>query len=163
MVSFVTESVVHSSPARTFALICDVSRWSLFRGLGPIPGIAEASLPCDGPMGLGTRVRVRNTDGSIHHERVVRFDPGRLYEVHMELSPPGSWVMHSIEETVELSPWSGGTRMVRRFTLNPRSFLTAPLVLLLRSLLQRAVEDHNTAVAACLGSSDAEPPRGDTP
>jgi len=94
-------------------------------------------------MGPGARVRVRNTDGSIHHEVVCVFEPGRRYAVRMELSPPASVLMDRIEEDVELAETpEGGTRVTRRFVVTPRSLLTAPIAwFIAQCTLRKAVQD----------------------
>lgn len=154
MPGFTTESETSASPEETFAFICDLTRWPLFRGYGPLPGIVEATV--EGAVGLGSRIRVRNTDGSVHHEVVHTFEPGRRYAIRMELAPPVSYVMAGIDETVELEPidrGSGrpGTRLRRIFVVTPRSWLTAPVAWLFGGvLLPRAVAAHNAAVAEAL-------------
>lgn len=151
MAEFTTVSSTDRSPEETFGFICDLTKWPLFRGWGPLPGIVEASLPPGETMELGARIRVRNSDGTVHHEVIVGFDPWRRYEVRMELAPPAGYVMRSIEESVDLSPVEGGTRVVRRFVSTPRSILTAPVAWLFgRFLLRKAVERHNVAVANAL-------------
>src|SRR6185503_11093076 len=124
---FATEAIIRRPPQEVLDFICDLSQWPLFRGYGPIPGIVEARLPEGERMAVGSRVRVRNTDGSVHHEVVTRLEPGRSFAVRMELSPPASLVLARIEETVDLEPVPEGTRMVRSFTTTPRSPLVAPL------------------------------------
>jgi hypothetical protein len=154
MPTFVTESTTARSPEETFDFVCDLSKWPLFRGYGPLPGIVEASLPAGEPVALGSRIRVRNTDGTVHHEVVIAFERGRRYAVRMELAPPASYVMRSIEESVDLEPISGGTRVVRRFATTPRSLLVSPVAWLFGGvLLRKAVEAHNSAVAAALGDA----------
>lgn len=148
MPTFTTESTLPAPPERVFAYIVDLSKWPLFTGYGPLPGIAEASVE-GGTVGLGSRIRVRNTDGSVHHEVVEVFEPGRRYVIRMELAPPVSYVMASIHETVALEPEGDGTRMRRTFVVTPRSWLTAPIAWLFGGvLLPRAVERHNAAAAA---------------
>jgi hypothetical protein len=148
---FVTEVILRRPPGEVFDFICDLSRWPLFRGYGPIPGIEEARLPEGDAMAVGSRVRVRNTDGSVHHEVVTRLEPGRAFAVRMELSPPASLVLARIEETVDLTPVPGGTRMVRSFTTTPRSSLVAPLAWLVGAvLLRKATEAQNRRVARIL-------------
>jgi hypothetical protein len=39
-----------------------------------VPGIVRATL-VSGTVGLGGKVRVENTDGSVHHETFVKFVP----------------------------------------------------------------------------------------
>jgi hypothetical protein len=149
---------VACTPDEAFAFVVDLSRWPLFRGFGPLPGIVEAT--CEGPMALGSRVRVRNTDGSVHTEVVAGFEPGHRYAVRMELVPPASQVMASIEEEVTFEPVAGGTRVRRRFVATPRAWFTTPLAWLFGGfLLQHAVLRHDAAVAAALGRPPvARPP-----
>ena len=150
MATFTTVSTAPCPPAAAFDFICDLARWPLFRGYGPLPGIAEASLPPGESLRPGVRIRVRNSDGSVHHELVEVFEPGRRYVVRMELAPPPALLMSGIEEAVEIEPAAGGALIRRRFTLTPRSPLLRPLVALVAILLRRAVERHNADVAAAL-------------
>lgn len=148
MPQFTTHSDNPYTPEQTFAYIIDLTKWSSFPGYGPLPGIVEASVPDGTTLALGARVRVKNTDGSVHHEVVTAFEPGRHYAVRMELSPPASYLMSAILENVWIEPTQSGTHIRRHFETVPRSFLTAPLVwLLTHLLLKRAVIAHDQAVA----------------
>jgi len=153
MPSFTTVNRIPVPPADVFAYLVTLSNWPTFTGYGPLPGIVEASLPDGGAIGQGSRVRVRNTDGSVHHEVVTSFVHGERYCVRMELVPPASRLMDRIEEEVALSPVAVGTEIRRRFETFPRSVLTAPLVgIVTHVFLRRAVEQHDRAVAAALGA-----------
>ena len=145
MARFKTCDDLPNTPSEVFGGIVDLTKWSMFPGWGPLPGIREATLPEGEQMGVGARVRVLNTDGSVHYEVVRVFEPARRYSIVMELSPPASYLMRCIEEDVELleTP-TGGTRITRTFTTFPRYFITAPLVwLITHFLLRKAVEHHN--------------------
>lgn len=150
MPRFETRSTLPRPPAIVFAHILDLSQWPSFRGFGPLPGIVRAALAGPGPLGLGARIRVTNTDGSVHHEVVEELVPGERYRVCMELTPPASWLMARIDEIVTLSPAPVGTEIRRCFEVVPRSPLTTPLCWLIAKLLRRAVEAHNRAVAKAL-------------
>lgn len=152
MPTFTTRSTLRCPPADVFALVVDLSRWSLFRGAGPVPGIVRAQTEDGAPLGLGSRVRVTNTDGSVHHEVVVGFEPGRAYRVRMELTPPASRVLASIEEDLALTPTEdGGTSLVRTFVLKPTSALSSPVAWVASRFLERAVRAHDAEVARALG------------
>lgn len=150
------ELIAHSpcSPEITFAFITDLSRWDSFRGSGPLPGIVRASL--DGTsMGPGARVRVENTDGSVHHENFVDFVPGKGLQIRMELSPPASFVLAGIDEQVELSAEGEGCRIRRRFVLRPRWFFLWPMAWVLCNVfLKRAVDAHNREVVGLLSKTE---------
>lgn len=152
MPAFETLTSVERSPAETFAHIVDLARWPSFRGYGPLPGIVSAERVGGGPVERGARIRVTNTDGSVHHEIVEEFVPARLFRVRMELTPPTSAILARIDERVELEPHGAGTRLRRRFDVTPRSIFTAPLAwFIARVLLRRAVLAHDRAVATALG------------
>lgn len=157
MPRFSTCNDVERAPGEVFEHVCDLSRWPSFKGWGPVPGIAEASLARGAAMGPGARVRVRNTDGSVHHEVVEAFERGRLYVLRMELEPPASRVLETITEEVVLEPLpAGGTRVIRTFTLTPRSALAAPVAWLASACLRRAVAAHDRAVASELRSGSRD-------
>lgn len=148
MARFTTCDELPSPPSVVFGGIVDLTKWSAFQGWGPLPGIREATLPEGEQVGLGSRIRVLNTDGSVHHEVVRTFEPYERYSVVMELSPPASYLMDRIEEDIELTETpTGGTRMTRVFTTFPRSVMTAPLVwLITHFLLHKAVIRHNQII-----------------
>jgi hypothetical protein len=151
MPSFETLSSIARSPEATFSHLVDLGQWPSFRGFGPLPGIVSAERVGGGPVELGARIRVTNTDGSVHHEIVEEFAPARLFRVRMELSRPASAILARIDERVELEPHGAGTRLRRRFDVTPRSIFTAPLAwFIARVLLRRAVLAHDRAVASAL-------------
>jgi hypothetical protein len=151
MPSFTTVFTAPCDPGVTFAYMIDLQNWPSFEGWGPLPGIVRAELAPGEAMAAGARVRVTNTDGSVHHETVTAFLPDRHYRVRMELGDPARRLLSSIEESVELSAIAGGTRIERQFTVTPRSRWTAPLAWVVAKLfLRRAVERHNRAVTRAL-------------
>jgi hypothetical protein len=116
-----------------------------------VPGIIEATLPDGWPLRVGSRIRVQNSDGNVHHEVVTQFVPGRRYAVRMEVARPASFVLASIEEQVDLHAAGDGAEITRRFELRPRSWLTWPIAWLICHLfLKRAVIAHNHAMNAAL-------------
>jgi hypothetical protein len=154
MSEFTEVSCAPAPIGATFALICDPARWPLFVGYGPLPGITLASVEGGGPIVLGARIRVENTDRSLHYERVVAFEQDRHLQMHMELEPPASWFMSEIDEFVDLYAEGAETRVVRRFVATPRAWYTAPMAWLFGGFfLARAVRVHNANVAKALAVS----------
>jgi hypothetical protein len=163
--AFVTRSEIPVPPAVVFAHLVDLDSWSSFRGWGPLPGIVSATIAQGssetGRLALGARVRVENTDGSVHHEIVEEFDPPSRYRVRMELVPPASRILARIDEAIDLELFPNGTRVRRSFVVTPRSRWTAPLAwLIARLFLRRAVEVHDRAVAATLREQGARTTSG---
>lgn len=152
MPAFITRSVNRRSPAETFAYMTTLGNWPTFRGFGPLPGIRAASTP-DGTLAVGTRVRVENTDNTVHHECITGFEPGRRYAVSMELVSPAAFLLARIDEEVILSDTPQGTEVWRRFEMVPRGFWAWPLVALIAScLLRPAVQRHDRVVAEALNA-----------
>lgn len=142
MLGFETRLETREPPEAVFDRIADLDQWSTFRGWGPMPGITRAELVEGTAVAAGALVRVTNSDGSVHHERFEVFDRGRALRIRMELGPPAGWFLAGIVET--LAPGPDGV-LVRRFELTPRSWLTLPMVWLIRGMLRRAVLAHNAA------------------
>ncbi len=152
MPTFTTVSTNPASPEANFTFVTNLENWPTFTGFGPLPGIRRAT--ANAPLALGTRVRVENTDNSVHQEIVTAFEPGRRYAVRMEVVPPASWLMRHIDEELLLEPVEAGTRVHRRFTTVARSWLTAPVVWFITFfLLKPAVLKHDAVAAQALAGS----------
>lgn len=151
LAEFSTTTLAPVPPESVFAFITNLANWTSFTGWGPLPGIAEASLPPGETMREGARVAVVNTDGSRHHEVVTRFEPGRAYAVRMELTPPAAYLMEGIEELVLLRAEGAGTRIDRTFSVRARSIFTFPMVhFITHVMLRRAVLAHDARCAALM-------------
>lgn len=159
MPGFTTVQELPVPPDRMFAFLLSVESWGLWSGYGPMPGIVRAER-LGGTWGVGTRVRVHNTDGSVHHERITCFEPPVRYAVTMELPPKAQALMSAVDETLVLEPTATGTRLTRTFTTTPRAWWATPLVWAVTlGLLRPAARRHNEAAAAHLAASQAGPDR----
>lgn len=143
MPSFET-SIRTSDPAAVLGGVADLSRWSTFTGWGPLPGVARAELVDATELAAGARVRVTNTDGSVHHEVFERYDRGNGLRIRFELAPPVSWFVAGMVETME----PGGAGIVRRMEVTPRTWLTAPVAAGIAWILGRAIRAHNAVIEA---------------
>lgn len=126
-------------PVAVFDAVADLTQWPSFRGWGPLPGIVRAELVDGDVVATGARIRVTNTDGSVHHEVFEIFEHGRALRIRMELGPPACHVLRGIVETLT---WDG-VGLTRRFELTPRSawmFLPACAV---TWMMGRAVARHH--------------------
>jgi hypothetical protein len=120
--------------------IADTTRWGEFKGYGPLPGIAHAEYEHRTNTMVGSRIRVRSTDGSLHTEEIERWVPGS--EVAMRLhdfTPPLSRLATHFTETWGFHSEQHGTLVTRVFHLYPRRPATRPALWLIARLLQRAV------------------------
>jgi hypothetical protein len=121
--------------------IANMDRWAEFNGYGPLPGIERAEYEIRTESMIGSRVRVRNQDGSTHVEEFYEWDPGRKISMKMHnFSPPLSGLAtHFIEEWTFV-PQGNATHATRTFQLFPKSGFTRPLLWIISLLFRRAIE-----------------------
>lgn len=121
----------------------DLTKWPDFHGYGPIPGIQVAEFEFQTPGIVGSRIRVRNRDGSCHVEEVVEWEPDRRIRLRMkEFSAPLSRLATRFEETWELHRVGNATTVIRSFQMYSTSALARPLLWIISVLLKRAVMRH---------------------
>lgn len=150
-VSVVIETVFAAPRDRVFRVFADDAAFQAFPGAWPIPGIRRVEhLSGDGTK-PGDRMRMHNSDGTTHEERVTAFDPGRL--IALGLGPfqsPMRFLVRDGTDTAEFfdGPTGDRTHLRQRFTFEPASPLTAPVVWVLAHLfLARAVARHHGVIA----------------
>jgi hypothetical protein len=142
-ITFTCEATLPLTAADVAGRILDVDAWSSFAGYGPLPGIESAAFEVRTPDVVGSRIRVRNTDGSSHVEEIVGWEPDRRVRMVMtDFTPPLSRLATRFEETWTFQPAAGGTKTVRAFELHPTSAAARPLLWLISRLLRRAVARH---------------------
>jgi hypothetical protein len=142
-VTFTCEATVPLSAEAIAGRILDVASWPTFAGYGPLPGVGSAAFEVRTPAVVGSRVRVRNTDGSGHVEEIAEWEPDRRVRLVMTgFSPPLCRLATRFEETWTFEPVADGTNAVRSFELHPRSAFARPLLWIISRLLRRAVARH---------------------
>lgn len=132
------------TPAEICAEIMRVENWPGFKGYGPLPGIAKAEFEQRTAELVGSRIAVRNTDGSTHVEEVVEWDGSSKLTMRMQnFSPPLKNMADHFEEHWHFTPLANGRTRVERsfrlFALNPASRLFLGLI---AQLLKKAVDRH---------------------
>jgi hypothetical protein len=142
-IAFSCEETLGMLPEQIAEQILDISRWSSFQGYAVLPGIKAAMFEVKTPEVAGSRIRVRNTDGSSHVEEIVEWEPDRRVRLHMrQFSPPLSHLATGFDETWEFSRIGRDTRVVRSFELHAKSRVTRALLWLISILLKRAIALH---------------------
>ena len=151
-IAFQCDRVIPLSADRICSEIADTSRWSEFGGYGVLPGIENAEYELRTQAMVGSRIRVRNTDGSGHVEEICAWIPGKEVAMKLhEFTPPLSRLAtHFIEEWT-FRPENGATHVTRRFELYPKRPATRPLVWLISLLFRRAIARHLEAMGAMAG------------
>lgn len=142
-VSFSCVATLTETPEEIAEQILDVSNWTDFQGYGPLPGIVSAEFEVRTPEVVGSRVRVRNSDGSSHIEEIVSWDPASKIELRMaEFSAPLSRLATGIDEIWSFTRRDETTVVERSFALHARSFWTRPMLVVISMLLRRAIDRH---------------------
>lgn len=142
-ITFACHETLPLAPEEIADQILDLTKWPEFRGYGPIPGIQSAEFESRTPNVVGSRIRVRNLDGSSHVEEIVVWQPERLLRLRMgNFSKPLSGLATGIVETWEFELAGHETRTVRSFELNAKSILTQPALWLISFFLKRAIARH---------------------
>jgi hypothetical protein len=146
-IDFTCTEIVALEPAVISERISSVERWTEFKGYGIVPGIAKAAYEIRTDSQIGSRVRVRNTDGSSHTEEFIAWAPGERALLRMSgFSPPLNWLTSHIVEEWTLASEPNGTMITRRFSLQPTHKAGRLLLSLIAPLLRRAVARHLTQI-----------------
>lgn len=122
------------------AKILAVEEWSTFRGWGPIPGIESATFLEKTPAVVGSRIAVKNLDGSRHVEEVTVWEPGVIALRMSGFSNPVlSRLATHFEETWQLDrTGERETLLTRSFALHPRNLAGALALRIIARMLRRA-------------------------
>jgi hypothetical protein len=142
-IRFVCTATLPISAERIAAEILDVAKWPGFRGYGPIPGIESAEFDVQTADVVGSRIRVKNRDGSAHVEEIVEWRVGERLQLRMgDFSPPLSRLASRFVETWDFRPRGNETDVVRTFEMHAKSAATKPLLWLISFFVKRAIARH---------------------
>ena len=128
--------------------IADVARWSEFNGYGVLPGIEEAIFENRTDNMVGSRIRVRNGDGSSHVEEVLTWQSGeKVVLKFQDFSPPLSKLATHFTEEWVFKVQDNTTLVTRTFQMFPKSAFTRPFLWLISLLFRKAVAHHLSEIA----------------
>jgi len=147
-ITFQLQQFIPRTPDEICSEIADVARWSEFKGYGPLPGIESATYDVRTDSRIGSRIRVRNTDGSGHVEEITTWIHGKIVAMtFVDFSPPLSRLASHFTEEWTLNPTNEGTIAIRRFELFPIRPATRPFLWLISLMLRRAIRHHFEMIA----------------
>ena len=142
---FACHEMLPVAPEEIAGQILDVAKWPDFRGYGPIPGIKSAEFETRTPNVVGSRIRVKNLDGSSHVEEIVEWQPDRRLQLQMgNFSKPLSRMATAFVETWRFERVGNETKVARSFELNAKSALAKPVLWFISFFLKRAIARHLT-------------------
>ena len=123
--------------------ILDTERWSEFEGYSILPGIKSAHFEVKTPEFVGSRIKVKNKDGSSHVEEIIEWDvANRIALRFQEFSSPLQNLATHFIETWEFRKSSDGTETSRRMTLYPKGLLGWLMLILISKLMKKAFEKN---------------------
>lgn len=127
--------------AEVFALCTDAQRFpAVFPGYGPIPAIRRIVL--DGPLAVGSRRQIHNSDGSILDETIHVLQPPLRHAYRLSgFRAPFAWLVRQGEADWQLQTDGDGCSVEWSYLFEPVSALARPFAgLLLRGFMQPAMQ-----------------------
>lgn len=151
-----SQRIAQSAPA-ICAEIADVARWREFKGYGLLPGIADAVYEQRTETMIGSRVRVRNTDGSGHVEEFYAWEPTKQVAMKFDdFTPPLHYLATHFTEEWYFEPQTGGTLVTRKFQLFPKHAAARPVLWLISLVFRRAIARHLAEMARAASGEHRE-------
>jgi len=130
-------------------LIIDTANWSYFKGSGMLPGIASAEFERRTDNMVGSRIRVKNTDGSQHVETIYRWTLGQDVAMRFEdFTPPLSRLATHFTEEWSFVNAPPGTQVTRKFSLYPKNAIGWLMLQFIARPFKQAIAKHMQDMAA---------------
>ena len=137
----------HQSPQEIAAIFLDLSKWSLFSGYGPLPGIKSASYTMQTPEIVGSIIAAVCTDNSTHSEEVIEWDLPHSFRLKLSnFSPPLSFFATHFDEWTHFELKGDETIVTRTMHLFPRHIFAYPLLWFVRPLMRKAIIRSHEAI-----------------
>ena len=142
-ITFACHETLTLAPEDVARQILDLTKWPDFHGYGPMPGIKAAEFEIKTPDIVGSRIRVRNQDGSSHVEEIVEWQPTQRIRLRLkEFSRPLSRLATWFVETWDFERVGNETKVTRSFELNAKSILAWPVLWMISFMLKKAIARH---------------------
>jgi len=121
--------------------IIDMAKWPEFDGYFLLPGIVQAYFETKTPELVGSRIRVKSTDGSMHVEEIVEWDPDRRVVLKFQgFQPPLQRLATHFIETWEFQPAGDGTQVTRGMVMYPKNRLGRLMLGPISFMMKKAFE-----------------------
>ena len=130
------------APAKqVFDFVTQYQNMTTFRGYGPVPGIVSVEPIVQTSERKGSTYCVYNTNGTTHHETVVKYAPNYAYVIEMRnFESPASLIIKAIKEEWSLGNQGQGTNIHRLFTFSLASIFAYPFALIMKIFFYKAVQ-----------------------
>jgi hypothetical protein len=143
-IEFEVEKTIKSSAKEICEKVLDVTEWSNFNGYGLLPGIEKAEFEKQTDKMIGSRIRVKNSDGSEHIEEILEWELGEkiVMKIHGFPTTLSFMATHFIEEWNFEKLGKDEMLVTRKFHLFPVSFLTRHFLKQTAILFETAIAEH---------------------
>lgn len=121
----------------------DTKRWSEFKGYAFLPGIEAARFETKTSELIGSRIKVKNMDGSSHIEEIIEWDERNQIAVKFQDfdSPLRNLATYFIEVWA-FRETAGGTEITRSMTMYPKGIAGWLMLNPISRLMKKAFEKH---------------------
>ncbi len=123
--------------------LLDMERWPEFEGYSIMPGIESAQLERQIPGMVGTRIRVKNLDGSSHVEEIVEWDDENQIALRFQEfnSPLKNLASHFIERW-QFRKSERGLEITRTISMYPMNIFAWVTLMPISGLMKKALEKN---------------------
>jgi hypothetical protein len=121
--------------------ILDTERWPEFKGYSILPGIKSAHFEVKTSEVIGSRIKVRNADGSTHVEEIIEWDvANRIALRFQEFDSPLRRLATHFIETWEFRKSATGTDATRFMRMYPKGLFARLILIPISGLMRKAFE-----------------------
>ena len=119
----------------------DTERWSDFAGYSILPGIEHAHFETKTPNLVGSRIKVKNRDGSSHVEEIIEWDvQNKVALKFQEFDSPLKKLATHFIETWSFSKSARGTEMSQAMTMYPKGLFGWLMLMPISQLMKKSFE-----------------------
>jgi hypothetical protein len=130
---------VEKTPEEICEEILVLERWSEFEGYSILPGIKHAQFETKTPNLVGSRIRVKNTDGSSHIEEIIEWNPASKVAFRFqEFQSPLRHLASYFVESWTFNELDEGTQLSRAMSMVPRGVVGWLMLYPISRLMKKA-------------------------
>jgi hypothetical protein len=122
----------------------NTERWSDFEGYSILPGIKSAVFEIKVPGWVGSRIKVKNTDGSSHVEEIIEWNAEHKMALRFqEFDSPLRYLATHFVEAWTFNKSAQGTEVTRAMSMYPKGILGWLVLLPISRLMKKAFEQNS--------------------
>ena len=142
-IELTTNGFVNRTPNDICSILLDTNRWSEFEGYSILPGIEKAEFEKRTAEVVGSRIKVRNNDGSSHIEEIVEWDVNKkvVFKFQDFNSILKYFATHFIEEWNFVTK-DEGTEIERNMKMYPKHVVGWLILKPVSKLMKKALEKN---------------------